>query len=88
MRKKLLIIIPIVAILMVIAGIKALVRPVDDSSANKLRSLPYLSWVSTEGSENKSGVTIYEKGKAFESINIYVPRDRLAAYLMVGAGQN
>ena len=84
MKKKLLIIIPIVVILMAIVAIKVLVRPVESSSVNKLRSLPYLNWVSAEKGMNKSGVTIYEKGRAFEGINIYVPRDRLAAYLLIG----
>jgi len=52
------------------------------SSAEDIKSLPYLGWYSTEKTGEKSGVTLYNRKKAFKGINIYCPRNLSTAYLM------
>ncbi|MFC1590128.1 arylsulfotransferase family protein [Candidatus Omnitrophota bacterium] len=59
---------------------------IEVSSVDSLRSLQYVTWVSAEESIQKTGVTKYEKGKAFEGINFYSSFNLQEAFLMGMSG--
>jgi len=52
-----------------------------------LRSLPYLTWVSADGSLDKKGVTIHDADRAYPGLNLYSPRESHRAFLLDMDGQ-
>lgn len=52
------------------------------SSKEALKSLPYLTWIPAEKDIQKSGVTKYDRKRAFEGTNIYNSRNLSKAYLI------
>jgi len=52
------------------------------SSAEDLRSLPYLSWVSAEASHDKTAVTLHDAASAQPGVNLYADYDARTAYLI------
>lgn len=60
--------------------------PQDISSAEVLKSLPYLTWVSAEKDIQKSGVTKYDRKRSFKGINIYCSRNLSMAHLIDMSG--
>lgn len=57
------------------------------SSAEALKSLPYLTWVPAEKDVLKSGVTKYDREQSFEGLNLFNPRNLSRAYLMDMGGK-
>lgn len=57
------------------------------SSAEALKSLPYLTWVPAKKDVLKSGVTKYEREQSFEGLNLFNPRNLSRAYLMDMGGK-
>ncbi len=52
-------------------------------SIDKLKSLPYISWVSVEEStESENGVVLYDPELAFEGVNLYGSKTLQEAYLI------
>lgn len=71
-----------------------LVRPSGDdeeaassTSDSALRSLPYLTWVPSDDSEDKRGVTIHDAERAHPGLNLYSPRESHRAFLLDMEGE-
>ncbi len=60
--------------------------PEKGSLSPALKSLPYLTWVSSDGTIEKKGVTIHDLDKAFPGLNLYTPRNLSTAYLIDNEG--
>jgi arylsulfotransferase ASST len=75
--------------LVVIFSIIAIVYLWGDSSLSrvghsleKLKSLPYLTWVSSGNTIEKEGVTLYDPERTLPGLNLYNPRNLSTAYLI------
>lgn len=62
--------------------------PPATQALDRLRSLPYVDWVPVgEEDRERSGVTRYERGRAYEGLNLYVTRPGPRALLMTMEGE-
>ena len=52
------------------------------SDATNLNTLPYLKWVSAEGTVDKHSVTKYNPDLSFKGVNLYMPVFTPAAFLI------
>jgi hypothetical protein len=60
--------------------------PKHSTSLDALGTLGYVTWVPAEGTMDKSGVTYYDRGRSWQGINIYTPRNLSTAYLIDMSG--
>ncbi len=73
----------LVLILFFISCQKQNTSPTKDNSIEKLKSLPYLTWVPMDAEDKlKSGVTIYDEDLSFKGVNIYNSRHKGDAHLI------
>jgi hypothetical protein len=62
--------------------------PPATQALDRLRSLPYVDWVPVgEEDRERSGVTRYTRGRAYEGLNLYVARPGPRALLMTMEGE-
>ena len=79
----------LLVVLAVVLTAAVLLRPPRDSdeqaegaSDAALRSLPYLTWVSSEETADKKGVTVHDTDRAHPGLNLYSPRESHRAFLI------
>lgn len=58
-----------------------------DRSIEALSSLPYITWAPVGESKGKAGVTHYDRGRAFDGINLYKSRNESSAHLIDMSGR-
>jgi hypothetical protein len=93
MKKKLILAFTVVVLIALAAYLSSILlvkkedKTSDQKSLEALKGLPYLTWVPSEQSLEKQGVTIHKKKKSFPGFNIYNSRNLAEAYLFNNSGQ-